>query len=54
MGLKFFGYNLEGVVLGYRESDIVTDKPTVVFAYEGKGLCVPVAGDPLNQAALLS
>jgi len=38
----------------YRECDLVTDKPSVVFAYTVKGWGLPIAGDPLNHAALLS
>ncbi len=30
------------------------DKPTVIFAYTIKGWRLPIAGDPLNHAALLS
>ena len=32
----------------------MTDRPSVVFAYTVKGWGLPIAGDPLNHAALLS
>ena len=35
-------------------SDEVADRPSVVFAYTVKGYGLPIAGDPLNHAALLS
>ena len=38
----------------YRACDAVTDRPSVVFAYTVKGWGLPIAGDPLNHAALLS
>ena len=37
----------------YRRCDEVTDRPSVVFAYTVKGWGLPIAGDPLNHAALL-
>ena len=38
----------------YRACDAVTDRPSVVFAYTVKGWGLPIAGDPLNHAALLT
>ena len=38
----------------YRACDDVTDRPSIVFAYTVKGWGLPIAGDPLNHAALLS
>ena len=51
--------NLGGHDLGllldcYRACDAVTDRPSVVFAYTVKGWGLPIAGDPLNHAALLT
>ena len=31
-----------------------TDRPSIVFAYTIKGWGLPIAGDPLNHAAMLS
>ena len=38
----------------FRSCDEATDRPSVVFAYTIKGWGLPLAGDPLNHAALLS
>ncbi|MDJ0767673.1 MAG: 1-deoxy-D-xylulose-5-phosphate synthase N-terminal domain-containing protein [Ilumatobacter sp.] len=51
--------NLGGHDLGllldcYRACDEVTDRPSIVFAYTVKGWGLPIAGDPMNHAALLS
>lgn len=51
--------NLGGHDLGllldcYRQCDLVTDRPSVVFAYTVKGWGLPIAGDPMNHAALLT
>jgi len=48
------GHDIEMLLDAYRECDLVTDKPSVVFAYTVKGWGLPIAGDPLNHAALLS
>lgn len=48
------GHDIEMLLDAYRECDLVTDKPSVVFAYTIKGWGLPIAGDPLNHAALLS
>jgi len=48
------GHDIEKLLDAYRECDLVTDKPSVVFAYTVKGWGLPIAGDPLNHAALLS
>ena len=37
----------------FRECDAEVDRPSVVFAYTIKGWGLPMAGDPLNHAALL-
>ena len=42
------------LLAAYRACDEVTDRPSVVFAYTVKGWGLPIAGDPLNHAALLS
>ena len=48
------GHDLRRLVGCYRECDAVADRPSVVFAYTVKGWGLPIAGDPLNHAALLS
>jgi pyruvate dehydrogenase E1 component len=48
------GHDLDVLVNSYRQCDAVTDRPSVVFAYTVKGWGLPIAGDPLNHAALLS
>ncbi len=48
------GHDLGLLLDSYRACDAVTDRPSVVFAYTVKGWGLPIAGDPLNHAALLS
>ena len=48
------GHDLGLLVQRLRECDAVTDRPSVLFAYTIKGWSLPIAGDPLNHAALLS
>ena len=48
------GHDLGVLLDAYRACDAVTDRPSVVFAYTVKGWGLPIAGDPLNHAALLS
>jgi pyruvate dehydrogenase E1 component len=48
------GHDIASLVESYRRCDEVTERPSVVFAYTVKGWGLPVAGDPLNHAALLS
>lgn len=48
------GHDLGLLVDSYRACDAVTDRPSIVFAYTVKGWGLPIAGDPLNHAALLS
>ncbi len=48
------GHDLGLLIDSYRTCDGVTDRPSVVFAYTVKGWGLPIAGDPLNHAALLS
>jgi pyruvate dehydrogenase E1 component len=44
-----------GVLLeAFAACDAESDRPSVVFAYTIKGWGLPIAGDPLNHAALLS
>jgi pyruvate dehydrogenase E1 component len=52
--LNLGGHDLPKLLASYRHCDEVTDRPSVVFAYTIKGWGLPVAGDPLNHAALLS
>ncbi len=58
-GLKALITDLGGHDLGllresFAECDRVTDRPSVLFAYTVKGWGLPIAGDPLNHAALLT
>ncbi|MEE9414490.1 MAG: transketolase C-terminal domain-containing protein, partial [Acidimicrobiales bacterium] len=48
------GHDLGSLIDSYRQADAETDRPSVVFAYTVKGWGLPMAGDPLNHAALLS
>ena len=48
------GHDLGLLLDTFRECDAVTDRPSVVFAYTIKGFGLPMAGDPLNHAALLA
>jgi len=48
------GHDIPRLIESYRSCDEVTDRPSVVFAYTVKGWGLPIAGDPLNHAALLS
>ena len=48
------GHDLGLLLETYRSCDAVTDRPSVVFAYTIKGHGLPIAGDPMNHAALLS
>ncbi len=48
------GHDLGLLVDTYQACDEATDRPSVVFAYTIKGHGLPIAGDPMNHAALLS
>ncbi|MEL6894216.1 MAG: 1-deoxy-D-xylulose-5-phosphate synthase N-terminal domain-containing protein, partial [Actinomycetota bacterium] len=48
------GHDLEVLLDAFTACDEVTDRPSVVFAYTIKGWGLPIAGDPLNHAALLT
>ena len=48
------GHDLALLVDRLRECDAATDRPSVLFAYTIKGWGLPIAGDPLNHAALLT
>ncbi len=48
------GHDLRVLIDAYRQCDEVADRPSVVFAYTVKGWGLPIAGDPLNHAALLT
>ena len=48
------GHDLGLLLDSYRACDAEIDRPSVVFAYTVKGWGLPIAGDPLNHAALLS
>jgi pyruvate dehydrogenase E1 component len=48
------GHDLRVLIDRMCESERVTDKPTVIFAYTIKGYNLPIAGDPANHGAVLS
>lgn len=48
------GHDLGLLLDTFRSCDAVVDRPSVVFAYTVKGWGLPMAGDPLNHAALLT
>ena len=48
------GHDLGVLLDAYRACDADTERPSVVFAYTVKGWGLPIAGDPLNHAALLT
>ena len=48
------GHDLRVLIDRLCESERVTDKPTVIFAYTIKGYGLPIAGDPANHGAVLS
>ncbi len=48
------GHDLGLLVDTFRSCDAEVDRPSVVFAYTIKGHGLPMAGDPMNHAALLS
>jgi pyruvate dehydrogenase E1 component len=48
------GHDLELLVDTFAQCDKVDDRPSLVLAYTIKGWGLPMAGDPLNHAALLT
>jgi len=48
------GHDHASLLAAYAECDRVTDRPSVLFAYTIKGWGLPIAGDPMNHAALLN
>jgi pyruvate dehydrogenase E1 component len=52
--LNLGGHDLEALLSAFHEADAVTDRPSVIFAYTVKGWGLPIAGDPMNHAALLT
>ena len=48
------GHDHSTLITAFRACDAVTDQPSIVFAYTIKGWGLPIAGDPLNHAAMLS
>ena len=48
------GHDLGTLLDAFRRCDAVSERPSIVFAYTVKGWGLPIAGDPLNHAALLS
>ncbi len=47
------GHDLGMLLDTYAECDAEPERPSVVFAYTIKGWGLPIAGDPMNHAALL-
>ena len=52
--LDLGGHDLGLLRSTYAECDAAADQPSVVFAYTIKGWGLPMAGDPMNHAALLN
>ena len=48
------GHDHRSLLDAFAECDAVTDRPSVLFAYTIKGWGLPMAGDPMNHAALLT
>ncbi len=48
------GHDLEALLDAYRQTDAITDRPCVIFAYTVKGWRLPTEGHPSNHSALLS
>ena len=48
------GHDLGLLLDTFAECEAVTDRPSVLFAYTIKGWGLPIAGDPLNHAKLLT
>ncbi len=48
------GHDLSVLLDTFARCDAELERPSVVFAYTVKGWGLPIAGDPLNHAALLS
>ncbi|NNE74468.1 MAG: pyruvate dehydrogenase [Acidimicrobiales bacterium] len=48
------GHDLGLLIDTFAQCDAATDRPSVVFAYTIKGWGLPMAGDPMNHAALLT
>ncbi len=48
------GHDLRVLLQVLSQAEADTRRPTVIFAYTIKGWGLPIAGDPLNHAALLS
>ncbi len=48
------GHDLAELIAAFHQADADSSRPTVLFAYTMKGRDLPIAGDPLNHAALLT
>ncbi len=48
------GHDMQELLHAFAEAEAVTDRPTVLFAYTIKGWGLPIAGDQMNHAALLT
>ena len=48
------GHDLGLLIDTFRACDTESDRPSVIFAYTIKGYGLPMAGDPMNHAALMT
>ena len=48
------GHDLADITQAYSEADLVTDRPSVIFAYTIKAWSLPTEGHPGNHSALLT
>lgn len=48
------GHDMATLLEAYHEADVVSDRPSVVFAYTIKGWSLPIEGHPSNHSALLT
>ncbi|HEX2913902.1 MAG TPA: 1-deoxy-D-xylulose-5-phosphate synthase N-terminal domain-containing protein [Chloroflexia bacterium] len=48
------GHDLNELLAAFRQADLDTNAPTVLFVYTVKGWGLPIAGDRLNHSALLT
>lgn len=48
------GHDIPTLLEAYREADLASDRPSVIFAYTIKGRGLPIEGHPANHSALLT
>ena len=48
------GHDVGSLLDAFNECDLISDRPSVVFAYTIKGWRLPLAGDPRNHSAQIS